>query len=314
MSCFNPVTAWQPDEGGQLVFNEIKNAREIKVPCNNCIGCRIQRSGDWMMRIVHEAQKYKENCFITLTYDSDKIPGTHPCNTHGTFYKKDFTNFMKYLRKSIYPKKVKFYMVGEYGDATNRPHYHAVIFNHNFNDRYFIGTSDSGHDLFSSHTLEKLWNKGFVQVADVTPDLAAYIARYVLKKVVGNATDVIDPITGLKPYERYNSYTGEIVEVWPEYSTMSRGGRSGRGIGYDWIRNYSSDVYPKDYTHISSSPRKPPRYYDEKIKEIDPDLIEQVKENRKILAMKLYGDNTPERLEQRKKVALAKSKLLKRSL
>jgi hypothetical protein len=308
MACYNPVPAWQPDEGGQIVFNQVKNAREIKVPCNNCIGCRIDRSRSWALRIMHEAQQYEENNFITLTYNAENIP------RDGGLVKAHFRNFMKRLRKKISPRKVKFYMCGEYGDKNNRPHYHAVIFNYAFTDWEYLRDSDSGYPIYTSNELEKLWGKGFVQVGELTPESAAYISRYVLKKIVGNATDVIDENTGLKPYERVHTDTGQIIEVWPEYSTMSRGGRSGRGIANDWIHNYKTDVYPKDYTTLNDRKYKPPRYYDERLKEIDIDMYDDIKEGRKQLIAKLSGDNTTERLKQRAKVAVAKSNLLKRNL
>jgi hypothetical protein len=56
-----------------------------------------------------------------------------------------------------------------------------------------------------------------------------------------------------------------------------------------------------------------PRYYDERLKKVNPDLHDDVKAHR---AHKGYEspDNTPERLVTREKVASAKTQSLKRSL
>jgi len=204
-------------------------------------------------------------------------------------------------------------MCGEYGEKNNRPHYHAIIFGHDFTDRVFYGTAPSGHDLFMSPTLEKIWKQGFVQVGDVTYESAAYVARYIMKKVTGKAQEQIDPDTGLKPYERYNDFTGEIHQVLPEYTNMSRGGTNGNGIAYNWVTRYHRDCYPKDYVHVNGKPRKIPRYYDKVIDKIDPYQIDDVKAERAKIGYE-SPDNTPERLAVREKVAQAKTQKLKRSL
>jgi len=267
----------------------------------------MQRSAEWAMRCVHEASLHQENCFITLTYNAENIP------PDGGLRKKHFQNFMKRLRKHLGKKKIKFYMCGEYGDKNNRPHYHALIFGHDFIDRILYGQTQSGHDLYMSPTLEKLWTHGFVQVGEVTFDSAAYVARYIMKKINGRAKDQIDEETGLKPYERINDFTGEIHAVLPEYNTMSRGGRNGNGIASDWIARFSNDCYPKDFVTINGVKRKLPRYYDERHKKVDPDQIDSVKAYR---ALKGYEseDNTPARLQARNKVKQAQLKPKIRSL
>jgi hypothetical protein len=306
MPCYKPLDAWKTPTG-QIVFYDSPGVQYQQLPCGRCIGCRMKRAESWAMRCVHEASLHEQNCFITLTYNAENLP------PDGGLRKRDFVKFMRKLRKAI-PVKIKFYMCGEYGEK-NRPHYHAIIFGYNFPDWVKLPQkSKSGHDLFTSPKLEQIWGKGFVQIGDVSYESAAYVARYIMKKQTGASMDLVDPKTGLKPYERYNSFTGEIHEVLPEYNNMSRGGRNGSGIAADWFDQFArTDCYPKDYVHVNGVKRSMPRYYDERLKKVNPDLYDDIKAER---ARKGYEskDNTPERLETREKVAQAKHSNLTRSL
>lgn len=147
----------------------------------------------------------------------------------------------------------------------------------------------------------------------VTFESAAYIARYVTKKLNGPLAQQINKKTGLKHYERINTFTGEITEVLPEYSTMSTGRGDNRGIGYKWIKRYASDVYPKDFTTINGMRVSPPKYYDKYLNSIDPDLYDDIKAGRMLTAYN-STDNTVERLKAKESVKKAQFTQLKRSL
>ena len=86
----------------------------------------------------------------------------------------------------------------------------------------------SGATLYRSDTLESLWTYGFSSIGDVTFESAAYVARYVMKKVTGDAAEshytVVDP------------ETGEITVRTPEFNKMSLR----PGIGAGWFDKYSS--------------------------------------------------------------------------
>jgi hypothetical protein len=303
MPCFHPIEAYQHENGGSLIFSERINHRKIDIPCGQCIGCRIEHSRQWAMRMVHEASMHSDNCFITLTYNPENLP------PDGGLIKKDFQNFMKRLRKHIAPKKVRYYHCGEYGDTNNRPHYHAILFGYNFDDWVYLFDSPSGSPIYTSPTLERIWKYGFVTIGEVTFESAAYCARYVVKKIKGKKADEVDKETGLKPYERINSYTGEISEVLPEYSSMSRR----PGIGYNWISTYRSDCYPKDFTTIRGARMKPPKYYDRYLESIDPEMYDDIKAGRQLEGY-LNPDGDRARLPAREQVKLAQSDKLKRSL
>jgi hypothetical protein len=66
----------------------------------------------------------------------------------------------------------------------------------------------------------------------------------------------------------------------PEFGLMSRM----PGLGTSWLKKYFSDVYPKDFFTINGVKNKPPRFYDEILKKIDPDLHVQIKMQRTLKA------------------------------
>lgn len=327
MGCFKMIDAFQTEDG-QIEFND-RGGVPLKLPCGQCIGCRLERSRQWAMRCVHEASLHKDNCFITLTYSPENLP------PDGGLIKSDFQKFMKRLRRKYIPKnpydkndelqkydyekfreehEIKFYQCGEYGDLNNRPHYHAILFGHNFDDWTYLFDSPAGYPIYTSEKLEKIWGLGFVTIGTVTFESAAYVARYIMKKINGPQAEQINEKTDLRYYERFNSFTGEIHEVLPEYSTMSRGGTNGRGIAHNWISRYTTDVYPKDFTTIRGMRMRPPKYYDKYIQGIDPDLYDDIKSAREISMNQKAEEYTESRLKQKEKVTKAKHKQLKRKI
>lgn len=306
MACFYPLSAWRVSSG-EILFHDRGNGDYLQLPCGQCIGCRLERSRQWAMRCMHEASLNNENnCFITLTYSPENLP------PDGGLVKKDFQLFIKRLRKTT-KQKIKYYHCGEYGDRNNRPHYHAILFNYNFDDWTYLYDSDAGSEIYTSPTLEKIWGLGFVTIGTVTFESAGYVARYCMKKINGKKADEINPKTGLTHYERVNSFTGEIIKVIPEYATMSRGGRSGRGIAHNWIKQFKSDCYPKDFTTIRGLRMRPPKYYDKYLEAIDPMMYDDIKQGRIIQSYK-SEENTAPRLHSRKIVKEAQFNQLKRSL
>lgn len=294
MPCFKPLQAFQRDDG-KVVFVERGNIRRgLTLPCGQCVGCRLERSRRWAMRCVHEASLYDENSFVTLTYKPEECPT-------GLRY-SHFQAFMKRLRKKV--GKVRFFMCGEYGEQFDRPHYHAALFGVHFRDRYLWSESARGVRLYRSATLESLWPHGFSSIGDLTFESAAYIARYCLKKVTGEAAQ--------EHYQKVDLSSGELVEVPPEFCRMSLK----PGIGADWLLKWKEDVYgyDRDAVIINGVKCKPPRYYDSLIKQVDPDLFEFLEFDRYVRSGKTVEDNTPERLQVREAVTVARLALNKRSL
>lgn len=105
------------------------------VPCGKCPACLSRRRQEWVYRNEVEL-KHSTNCFfVTLTYADQFLPVGS--NGMPTLRKRHFQLFMKRLRKSIEPHRIRFFGCGEYGDKTLRPHYHLLIYNWP-EDKYLI--------------------------------------------------------------------------------------------------------------------------------------------------------------------------------
>ena len=267
----------------------------VSVPCGQCIGCRLEKSRQWAIRCLHESKMHENNCFITLTYDEEHLP------EDGSLNLPDFQKFMKRYRKAI-GIPIRFFHCGEYGDKTKRPHYHALIFGHDFCDKE-LWSRRNGEDLYVSPTLERLWPFGFSTIGQVTFESAAYVARYVMKKVTG-------PLA-IHEYCEVDWTTGEILsERKPEYTTMSRR----PGIGSSWFQKWSKDVYPSDEIIINGKQVKPPKFYDSQFEIMNSDQYQLVRKKRKADALRHKDNNTPERRRVREKVQRARLNLLPRNL
>lgn len=278
------------------------NAEPLRLPCGQCIGCRLDRSQHWATRLMHESRSHETNSFITLTYEDEYLP------PDGSLYKSHFQKFMKRLRKQS-DAKLKFFHCGEYGasDKTLRPHYHAILFGMDFPDKQLF-TVRNEIPVYTSDRLTDIWGMGFTTCGDVTYESCAYVARYTLKKINGHQADIPDPETGLRPYDRVHAYTGEIIEVLPEYATQSN------GLGKDFIKKYTRDVYDNDMVVINGKKTRPPRYYDNYYESIEPEDMEAIRADRINRFQAFASDNTRHRLRQRKTVKEAQTKTLQRHI
>ena len=208
---------------------------------------------------------------------------------------------MKRLRKHYTPKTIRFFHSGEYGAKTNRPHYHALLFGHDFEDKRLHQERKHG-SLYTSVILSKIWGKGFCSIGEVNYKTAAYCARYSMKKVTGDIAD--------EHYKRVNPETGEIYNVTPEYATMSRR----PGIGDEWLDKFFSDVYPDDFVIIEGKKLKPPDFYDTRLERDNYKMYEKMMRGRKAKNRKNPADKTPARLKVREKVQEARASRLNREL
>lgn len=255
MTCYHPIEVFQPHLHNDfytrpISFDEpLPNVmhlyEKIKICCNRCVGCFQSRAGAWAMRCWHEASLSNDNCFITLTYNDEHLP------PGASLFYRDFQLFMKRFKiqvardqGSLVADRIRFFMCGEYGEQTARPHYHAAIFNYDFSDKYYWRRSPSGHRLYRSTFLEDRWSDelgaiGHCEIGDLTFDSAAYIARYIFKKDFGEDSD--------------KNYGGRL----PEFISMSRR----PGIARAWFDKYWKDVFPHDYVIRDGVKLPVPRYY-----------------------------------------------------
>lgn len=151
--------------------------------------------------------------------------------------------------------------------------------------------------------LEKIWRYGFVDVSPLNFETAAYIARYVLKKVNG-------PLAA-EFYQYVDIETGETYWIEPEYITMSRK----PGIGRDWFERFESDCFPSDEVPVPGVGvlKKVPRYYEEIFKHKDAVTMEEIKEMRRLFREENAEEYSPGRLMAKYKVKKKQVEQLKRS-
>jgi len=305
MPCFHPLEGYRQPSNGQWKGTEPKSETwpRMIIPCGQCKGCRWEKTRQWAIRITNEASLNENNCFITLTYDDKHLP--HDLSLH----KEHFQLFMKSLREKYYPKKIRYYHCGEYGDENYRPHYHAIIFGHTFPNLYLAPMKQKkDYKLYCSDDLTKLWKRGFHAIGDVNFQTAAYCARYIMKKITGNRAKEHYQRVIYKDSQNYA--IGQIVDVLPEYTTMSLK----PGIGEKWLKKWYKDIYPSDTIVVNEREQKPPKFYDNLFKEIDPNTFLKIKEKRSDMAQQRAADNTPERLAVKEVCLTSKLNNLKRNL
>lgn len=216
MKCLKPIIAWNIgthyNDKGQLKNTIVFKAKEalehlsfsslhkheIAIPCGKCEACLKNKRLEQSLRITHEIEQYEENCFITLTYNNDNLPYTDGKNIirgvsepseelYPTLCIEDYQKWLKRFRKRVEAfthKKIRYFIVGEYGSKGQRPHYHAIIFGwkpHDLKEHKFHG----GYWTYRSEFIEKTWKLGFSEVGiNVNAGVAKYCAQYVTKKFV----------------------------------------------------------------------------------------------------------------------------------
>jgi len=174
--------------------------------------------------LVKEAEESSSALFITLTYNDENL--IYSFNGYPTIDKADFQKFMKRLRK-LNTTKLKYYAAGEYGDKSDRPHYHMILFNADI------------------ETIEKAWSKGNVHYGDVQEASATYALKYINK--VGKI-----PVHELDDRE-------------PEFQLMSKG--LGKNyLTRSMARWHKKDLTNRVYITLKGGEKvSMPRYYKDKL-------------------------------------------------
>lgn len=262
------------------MWKEVLGALPVVISCGQCIGCRLERSRQWAVRGLHEAQCHDFSSFVTLTYDDEFIPVDHSLRY------VDFQLFMKRLRARYCERqRIRFFMCGEYGEVTSRPHYHACLFGVHFDDRVHFKRMRSGFSIYTSKILSELWPFGHCSIGDVSFETVAYIARYIVKKRFGD-------VANEHSHYRYVDDYGEVHYREPEFTHMSLK----PGIGALWYAKYSEEVYPRDEVIIRGKRMKPPKYYDNLLEASDLGSFEFLQFERYKKGLILAEDSTPDRL------------------
>lgn len=255
-------------------IDDLKRVGAILIPCGHCIGCRLDYSRRWADRMMLELETTKKAVFVTLTYSNENAHWTQFDNDYNPMFatldKRDCQLFMKRLRKAFPDVKIRFFLAGEYGDKTLRPHYHAIIYGiglDDFTDLRLFGKNDMQQNYYVSEKLEKnIWKNGHVLLADVSWNTCAYVGRYVTKKLSGDKE-----IT----YAERN--------VSKEFSLMSRK----PGIGAEYLQQHPDCL---DFGSINLSTPDGglkisiPKYYLDKLELKDKEKYDKLKDERRRFA------------------------------
>ncbi|AXH77994.1 MAG: replication initiator protein [Microviridae sp.] len=321
MPCYRPLTAYYNTQVGEVVWSENHthgNARQISLPCGQCIGCKLQRANDWATRCSHEASLHTCNMFGTFTYAEEKLATRSLCHRDWQLFAKKLRNALSRkwsansieISDSLYYTadmglrpipQLKYYMAGQYGSRTRRPHFHACLFGIDMSDKKYWYRNENGDAVYTSTTLDELWGNGFTSIGSVTYESAAYIARYIVDKKTG-------PNAG--QYYQHIDEDGVITDLEPEYNRMSLS----EGIGKRWLKKFQTDVYPHGNVITRGKANKAPKFYDKIYKNKEPDKFDAMKAEREFQAAKQAHDNTLQRLQQKERVKLAQLNQLTRSL
>lgn len=248
------------DENGDLL------KKYIRIPCGKCASCRIDKSREWADRMMLElAENDGKAIFLTLTYNDNNLDFTeiedwayygylprYPYERYddvGNLYigakptlnVRDTQLFLKRLRKEFDDKTIRFYLAGEYGPKSQRPHYHLIVFGltlDDFPDRKEHGRNELGQIYYKSRKLQDIWKKGFCLFSEVSWKTCAYVARYCQKKLYGDLGDTV--------YESRK----------PPFSTMSR--RPGIAGTYLGARN---DIFDMAKLYVPGAEVNLPKYF-----------------------------------------------------
>lgn len=155
-----------------------KSSDVMPCPCGQCLPCRINRRRVWTHRIILESFMHTSKCFLTLTYDAEHLPAG------GTLVPRDVTLFIKRLRKEVADHaSLRYFLVGEYGSDSERPHYHLALFG--FGCLQKLQFPEHGIRCFCAHCelVRRVWGLGNVVLDELNRTTAQYIAGYVVKKM-----------------------------------------------------------------------------------------------------------------------------------
>lgn len=330
MACNNPSTLFYSGgrryvvpsrQNDQLIgsplwskFDKLGLTKEkpILIPCGKCLACKATYARDWANRCFLESLLYEHNSFLTLTYDESSIPKRNYVDNGSGLYlskvsldKRDVQLFLKRLRifysRYLNVKKIRFFMCGEYGPRTQRPHYHLLLFNLPVYDKVLYSKNEYGSPTFTSKILSKLWGKGNCIIGNVSYESASYVARYTAKKI-------------------YKADKTSKLGLVSEYVSMSRK----PGIGEGWFKSNYIKLYRQGSIPIATSMGKfnitPNRYFDKLYSRIisEEDFI-SLKRKRQFKASRLIETrlgvaNIPDNLfyEKNEILAISKKKLVKK--
>lgn len=215
-----------------------RTSQEAAFPCGQCLPCRINSRRILTHRILLEAQEHVHNSFLTLTYDDQNLPSsfvhkkskkTFRGPTLSPEHLRKFTNGLRTrLSRMDGSPNYRFYGVGEYGEESQRPHYHLALFGYPAcldTSPRFHGKKFQPCRCRLCSLLSDTWGKGHILLGQLNKDSAQYIAGYVTKKL----TKADDPRlfgrypefsrSSTKPYGIGGSAADKIAQLIDHYGS-----------------------------------------------------------------------------------------------
>lgn len=191
VACYHPIPAWRTPNGAISLAKEQRDSFRLRLPCGTCLGCRMAAARSWSLRCQLELQQHSQAAWTTLTYDEQHKPPT--------LDKRHLQLFFKRLRKQLGSNRnVRYFASGEYGEQTDRPHYHAILYGINEHDQNLI---------------EDRWQMGHARTVAANWANIKYTAGYTAKKIGYKEKMIPDQI---------DLRTGEVYNWQPPFIQMSR--------------------------------------------------------------------------------------------
>lgn len=210
-----------------LCSNPYSNGQGMLYGCGQCMPCRINRRRLWTHRIMLEEKLHSESAFLTLTYMDDKLSLTS--SGYATLNPLHLQGWLKRLRWEMRPSKIRYFAVGEYGDESERPHFHVALFNYKSCLRgRTLRRPGSDRPQWekcceSCRVVGNTWGFGDIDAGTLNEQSAGYVCGYVTKKMTA------------KDDMRLNGR-------YPEFARMSLK----PGIGADFIWDVASTLLEYD--------------------------------------------------------------------
>lgn len=164
----------------------------LAFPCQKCEACLFNRRRVWAHRIMLEAVQYEDNAFVTLTYDDEHLPMVDSSLYGGpgllpSLSLRDTQLWHKRLRKRLAPFRYRYFLAGEYGSTTWRPHYHVALFGVPSCARGITGLGmvrpDWKRCCDACRLVGETWENGSVYLGVLEANSAQYVCSYVTKKM-----------------------------------------------------------------------------------------------------------------------------------
>lgn len=251
--------------------------RALQVPCGKCSACLRNKQISWCNRLQLHAKYYMYSHFVTLTYDDYNLPffsfstgeifslrskfgddsnyvvmsvHDYDCDAVPCLDKLDIQRFIKSI-KDLCNRRLKtkfsYFLCGEYGMQSYRPHYHLLIF-HNSPELY--------DNIIP--TIRQKWNRGNIQVGTCTDASIAYCTKYIMK-------EDCHPLSIDKVYTD-QLYVNEYADIFKNFLLCSK------GIGIDYCNEYRDEILKhiddRDNLHVINNmgyKSSMPRYMKDKL-------------------------------------------------